>query len=164
MFWYVTIIFQTSSFIHWFTDKMAAILQTIFPKLIENCYILNQISLALVPKGPTTNMPVLIPIMTWRRTGDISRHHDDHIWVPYDDHIWVPYVSGTGVWNIKIYKTATSLWTNGKAALILSLKVVFLLAKRLPTRSHVKWYRFESLNKDRLKIKVKYYKRVGNIV
>ena len=36
----------------------------------ENVWILIKISLKFVPKGPINNIPTLVQIMTWRRTGD----------------------------------------------------------------------------------------------
>ena len=58
---------------HWGRGKMAAIFQTTFSnalswrKMIE---IPTQISLKFVPKGPIKNIPELVQIMAWRRTGD----------------------------------------------------------------------------------------------
>ena len=56
-------------------DKMAAILADD----IFNCIFLNEsnripikISLMFVPKGPINNIPALVQIMAWRRTGDKS--------------------------------------------------------------------------------------------
>ena len=36
----------------------------------ENVRILINISLKFVPKGPINNIPVLVQIMAWRRSGD----------------------------------------------------------------------------------------------
>ena len=38
--------------------------------LNENVIILNKISLKFVPKGPFNNLPALVQIMAWRRSGD----------------------------------------------------------------------------------------------
>ena len=38
--------------------------------LYENILIPIKISLKFVPKGPTNNIPALVPIMAWRRPGD----------------------------------------------------------------------------------------------
>ena len=38
----------------------------------ENCCILIKISLKYVRKGPIYNNPVLVQIMAWRQTGDMS--------------------------------------------------------------------------------------------
>ena len=38
--------------------------------LNENVRISIKISLKFVPKGPINNIPVLVPIMAWRRSGD----------------------------------------------------------------------------------------------
>ena len=49
---------------------MTYISQTTFSKRIflnENCFIVIQISLKLVPKGPINNNPVLVQIMAWRQ-------------------------------------------------------------------------------------------------
>ena len=48
-----------------------------FPYVIFRCIFLNEniwiainISLSFVPKGPIDNIPSLVPIMAWRRSGD----------------------------------------------------------------------------------------------
>ena len=38
--------------------------------LNENVRILLKISLKFVPKGPINNIPALVQMMAWRRTGD----------------------------------------------------------------------------------------------
>ena len=38
--------------------------------LNENVWISIKISLKFVPKGPINNIPALVQIMAWRRTGD----------------------------------------------------------------------------------------------
>ena len=38
--------------------------------LNENVWIPIKISLKFVPKGPINNIPALVQIMAWRRTGD----------------------------------------------------------------------------------------------
>ena len=38
--------------------------------LNENIRIWNKISLKFIPKGPINNIPALVQIMPWRRTGD----------------------------------------------------------------------------------------------
>ena len=38
--------------------------------LNENILILIKISLKFVPKGPINNIPALVQIMAWRRSGD----------------------------------------------------------------------------------------------
>ena len=50
---------------HWGRDD---IFKCIF--LNENVYISINISLKFVPKGPINNIPALVPIMAWRRSGD----------------------------------------------------------------------------------------------
>ena len=59
---------------HWGRDKMAAVLQTMF---VFKCIFLNgnvwislKISLKFVPKVPINNIPALVPILAWRRSGD----------------------------------------------------------------------------------------------
>ena len=50
---------------------MAAISQTIFWNLLnENVWILIKISLKFVAKGPISNIPALIQIIAWGRSGD----------------------------------------------------------------------------------------------
>ena len=54
-------------------DKMVAIVADDIFKCIflnENGRIPIQISLKFVPKSPINNMPTLVQIMAWRRTGD----------------------------------------------------------------------------------------------
>ena len=57
---------------HWGWDKMDAILQTFTNaiSLNENVWILMKIWLKFVLKGPISNIPALIQIMAWHRTGD----------------------------------------------------------------------------------------------
>ena len=47
-----------------------------FPDDIFKCIFLNKISitflLKFVPKGPINNIPALVQIMAWRRSGDKS--------------------------------------------------------------------------------------------
>ena len=38
--------------------------------LNENVWISNNISMKFVPKGPINNIPALVQIMAWRRSGD----------------------------------------------------------------------------------------------
>ena len=52
---------------------MTAFSQMTFMKsifLYEKCYVLIQISLKFVPKGPINDESVLVQIMAWRRTCD----------------------------------------------------------------------------------------------
>ena len=54
-------------------DKMAAILQTIFFKLIylnEMCCILLKNSMNTVPKAADNNMSALVQIMAWDQAGN----------------------------------------------------------------------------------------------
>ena len=51
---------------HWDRGKMAAI----WP--FENIWILIKISMNFVPKGPINNIPAMVQIMAWRRSGDKS--------------------------------------------------------------------------------------------
>ena len=56
-------------------DKMAANLADDIFKCIfmnEIIYISIKISLWFVPKGTTNNIPALVQIMAWRRSGDKS--------------------------------------------------------------------------------------------
>ena len=47
---------------------MVAIFKCIF--LNENAWISIKVSLTFVPKGPINNIPALVQIMAWRRSGD----------------------------------------------------------------------------------------------
>ena len=53
---------------HWGRDKMDATFKRIFVN--ENVWILIEISLKFVPKGPINNIPALVQIMAWCRPGD----------------------------------------------------------------------------------------------
>ena len=58
---------------HWSRDNMAAISQTTLSSAFfvnENVIISIKISLKFVPKGPINNIPTLVQIMAWRRSGD----------------------------------------------------------------------------------------------
>ena len=66
---------------HWGRDKTAAIFQTTFSNAffwMKICDFFIEISLKLVPKGLTNNIPALFQIMAWRRlglfTGTYMRH------------------------------------------------------------------------------------------
>ena len=53
-------------------DKIAAILQTHFKKTFHErgmCFFI-WMSLGYLPKGPIDNMPALMRVMAWHRTGD----------------------------------------------------------------------------------------------
>ena len=70
-------------------DKMAAILADDISKHIflnEKLWILIEISLKFVPKGPIDNNPAFVEIMAWRRLGDkplsepmLTRFTDAHM-------------------------------------------------------------------------------------
>ena len=69
------------SFIHWDRDEMAAILLP-FYYLYENCWILIQISLKFVPKGPVSNKSALLRIFfvaTNRCFGHFSSMASDNL-------------------------------------------------------------------------------------
>ena len=53
---------------HWGQDKMAAIFQKTFSNGFS--WILINISLKFVPRGPINNIPTLVQVMAWRRPGD----------------------------------------------------------------------------------------------
>ena len=58
---------------HWDRDKIAAILRTTFSiafLLNENARISFKKSLKFVPKVRINNIPALVQIMAWRRSGD----------------------------------------------------------------------------------------------
>ena len=49
--------------------------------LYENVWILTEISLKFVPKGPINNIPALVQIMAWRRPG--ASHYLNQCWLDY---------------------------------------------------------------------------------
>ena len=53
---------------HWGRDRIAAIFQTTFSD--ANIWNAINISLSFVPKGLIDNIPALVLIMAWRRSGD----------------------------------------------------------------------------------------------
>ena len=57
---------------HWGWDEMNNISQTTFQTNVfnENVWISIKISLTFVPKGPINNIPALVQMMAWRRSGD----------------------------------------------------------------------------------------------
>ena len=60
---------------HWGRDKMAAVSQTTLSNAFSWMKMLEfrisiKISLKFVPKGPINNIPSLVQIMAWRRSGD----------------------------------------------------------------------------------------------
>ena len=57
---------------YWGWDKIAAIFQMTYSKPFSSVKIsvLIKISLKFVPQGPVDNIPVLVQIMAWRRSGD----------------------------------------------------------------------------------------------
>ena len=64
---------RTEWLTHWGWDKMANIFKTSFSKCIflnENIWISLKISLEFVPKVRINNIPSLVQIMAWRRSGD----------------------------------------------------------------------------------------------
>ena len=67
---------------HHFTDK---IFKCIF--LNENVRISIKISLKFVPKGPIGNIPALVQIKAWRRSGDKPLSEPKMVKLP--THIWV---------------------------------------------------------------------------
>ena len=71
------------------------ILKCIF--LNENVWISHKISLNFVPKGPSNNIPLLVLIMAWRRSGDKPLSEPMIVFLP--THIcvtqpqWVKYIT-----------------------------------------------------------------------
>ena len=57
---------------------MAAIFHDIFNWIFsnENVWISIKIALRFVLKGPVNNIPALVQIMAWRRSGDVVNQHD----------------------------------------------------------------------------------------
>ena len=70
---------------HWGQDEMAAIFQCIF--MNENVWILIKISPKFVPRGQINNIPALVQIMAWRRSGD--KPLSEQMMVDLLMHIWV---------------------------------------------------------------------------
>ena len=64
--WYINKLTQ------WGRDKMATIADDTFERIIlnENVWTSIKISLKFVPKGSIKNIPSLVKIMAWRRSGD----------------------------------------------------------------------------------------------
>ena len=50
--------------------------------LNENVCILIKISLKFVPKGPINNIPALVQVMAWRRSGDKPLSEPMMVWSP----------------------------------------------------------------------------------
>ena len=57
--------------------------------LNENVGNLIEISLKFVPKSPINNIPALVQIMAWRRSGDKPSHYPNQWWLVY----WRIYAS-----------------------------------------------------------------------
>ena len=68
---------NNSKLTHWGWDKMAVI----FHMTLENVRISNKILLKFVPMGLINNIPALVQIMAWRRTGN----------KPYLNRWWLVY-------------------------------------------------------------------------
>ena len=67
--WSITLAVLT----HWGRDEMGAISQTTFSNAFSWMKMLRisiKISLKFVPKGPINNIPALVQMMAWRRSGD----------------------------------------------------------------------------------------------
>ena len=74
--------------------------------LNENVWIPIRISLKFVPKGPINNMPALVQIMAWRRSGD----------KPLSGPMWLDYRRiyasiGLNELILKTYMYINQLWT-----------------------------------------------------
>ena len=64
--------------------------------LNENILTLIEISLKIVPKGPINNIPALVQIMAWRRTGD--KPLSEPMMVRLQTHIWVTRPQWVNTW------------------------------------------------------------------
>ena len=66
--------------------------------LNENVWIPIEISMKFVPKGPINNIPALVLIMAWRRSGD--KPLSESMMVSLPTHIWVtrPQWVNQGPW------------------------------------------------------------------
>ena len=65
--------------------------------LKENVWIPTKISLKFVPKGPINNIPALVQIMAWRRSGDKPLSEPKLIFVP-------TYICATRPQWVKLWK------------------------------------------------------------
>ena len=89
---------------------MAAIFQTTFFKgifLNQNIYILIQISLKFVPKGPINNIPALVQIMARRRPGAIIWTNDGMVY-------WRIYASlglNELTWDLEVMMVYVVIWS-----------------------------------------------------
>ena len=70
---------------HWGRDNLTTISQTIFSNAF--CWMIIQISLKFIPKGPIDNMPALIQILAWRRMA--TSHYLNQWWPSLLTHICV---------------------------------------------------------------------------
>ena len=69
----IALVMWKSTLTHWGRDNMAAIFPTTFSNgifLNGDACILTKIPLKFIPKDPINNIPSLVQIMAWRRTGD----------------------------------------------------------------------------------------------
>ena len=70
---------------HWDRDNLTTISQTIFSNAF--CWMIIQISLKFIPKGPIDNMPALIQILAWRRMA--TSHYLNQWWPSLLTHVCV---------------------------------------------------------------------------
>ena len=98
----------------WGRDKIAAIFQTTFSNgffLNENVWISINISLKFVPKGPINNIPTLVQIMAWRRSGD--KPSSEPMMVSLLTHICVTRPQWVKCKSASYMTTAWRFWQNG---------------------------------------------------
>ena len=82
----------------------------------ENVWILIEISLKFIPKGPINNIPALVQIMAWRRPGDkplseaMMVNLPTHIcvtrsqWVKQNNHNYLAWSPAASMVFIKMYE------------------------------------------------------------
>ena len=74
----------------------------------ENLWIPLKISLKFVPKGPINNIPSLVQIMAWRRTGD--KPLSEPMMVRLPTYICVTWPQWVNCWYIHARKFYTYYW------------------------------------------------------
>ena len=75
---------------HWGREEMNNISQTTFSYVFSSMKMFEfrlKLKLKFVPKGPINNIPALVQIMAWRRSGD--KPLSEPMMVSLPTHIWV---------------------------------------------------------------------------
>ena len=80
--------------------------------LNENVWMPIKISMKFVPKGPIHNIPALVQIMAWRRSGD--KPLSKPMMVSLLTHIWVIRPQWVNVWQLLLFIVSHLLtWDGG---------------------------------------------------